>query len=85
ESILKEALTVRGEGNTLRLYVGPGNKTEVAHWTREDNVEVIVDAKLGPADMRAELIRGDGDPINRIDWDAAVATRWKAVEQALRL
>lgn len=85
DDVLQEALAVRGEGNVLRLYVGSGNKTQVAHWTREDKVEVVVDPKLGPADLRAELIRGDGDPVNRIDWDAAVATRWKAVEQALGL
>ncbi|HEX7325559.1 MAG TPA: FliH/SctL family protein [Rhodanobacteraceae bacterium] len=85
DAVLQEALAVRGEGNVLRLYVGSGNKTQVAHWTREDKVEVVVDPKLGSADLRAELVRGDGDPVNRIDWDAAVATRWKAVEQALGL
>lgn len=85
DEILVESARVGGSGNTLRIRANPKNAALVLEWAGAAGAEVVADEKLGPADVRAELTRGDGDPADRIDWDATLESRWKAIRQALGL
>lgn len=85
EEILDEASGMGGGGHAVRFRVHPANQPNVTHWTAACGAEVAADDRLGRADVLAEWVGKDGDPMNRIDWDASLEGRWRAIRRALGL
>nr|WP_246344177.1 FliH/SctL family protein [Acidocella aromatica] len=84
-TLLEEAAAERGPRQTLQLRLNPADHAQIAPLIETQTVQLIADEKIAPGGAVAELSSPEGDPLNKIEWDATLQGRADAIRDALGL
>jgi flagellar assembly protein FliH len=83
--LLQEAAAERGGRQTIVVRLHPEDHPVIEARTRLDNVNLLVDVAISRGGALVEIISPDGDPIDKIEWDATIEARVAAMREALGL
>ena len=83
--LLAEAAAERGPRQSLLLRVNPADHAQLAPHIPPEAASLLADAKISAGGAMVEIITPDGDPIDKIEWDATVQGRLETMRQALAL
>lgn len=83
--ILSEAAEMGGPGQKLLIRVSPDSRETIGALADEYGAELVADETLNAGDCRVTLAKDNGDPVNKIEWDATLRARWNAIRKALGL
>ncbi len=81
--LLAEAAAERKTGQSIILRLNPEDLSFLAGRMASDGVHLLADAAVSRGGALVELSAPDGDPIDRVEWDARMDTRIKAIGEAL--
>jgi flagellar biosynthesis/type III secretory pathway protein FliH len=82
--IVREAKEAGAPNNVLRLHVPATSFEAVKALAEPYGAEVRMDENLNDGDILADLSRVNGDPVQVIEWDARLKTRWDAIRKTLK-
>jgi flagellar assembly protein FliH len=82
--IVREAKEAGAPNNVLRLHVPVASFEAVKALAEPHGAEVRMDENLNDGDILADLSRVNGDPVQVIEWDARLKTRWDAIRKTLK-
>jgi flagellar assembly protein FliH len=83
--LLAEAAAERGPRQTLLLRVNPADQAHLAAHIPAETASLLADANIAQGGALVEIITQDGDPIDKIEWDATLQGRLETIRQALAL
>lgn len=83
--LLAEAAAERGPRQTLILRVNPADQPHLAAHIPPEAASLLADASIAQGGALVEIITQDGDPIDKIEWDATLRGRLDTMRQALAL
>ena len=83
--LLDEAAAERGPRQSLRLRLNPADCAHLAAHLPADTAALCADDKIAPGGAVVELIAPEGDPLDRVEWDATLPGRLDAVRTGLDL
>jgi len=83
--LLDEAAAERGPRQALRVHVHSVDFTELCAKISRDAVQFLADDKIAPGGAMVEIMTPDGDPVDKIEWDATLPGRFGTVRAALGL
>jgi flagellar biosynthesis/type III secretory pathway protein FliH len=83
--LLDEAAAERGARQTLRLRLNPADHIQLDGRLPAESAELVADEKITPGGAVVEIITPDGDPVDKIEWDATLEGRWETIRAALGL
>lgn len=81
--LLDEAAAERGARQVVRLRLNPAEQQQLEGKFPPDQVALIADAQLSPGGAIVEIITPDGDPVDKIEWDASLDGRLETIRAAL--
>jgi flagellar biosynthesis/type III secretory pathway protein FliH len=84
-TLLEEAAAERGPRQTLQLRLNPADHAQIAPLIGTQTAQLIADEKIAPGGAVAELSSPEGDPLDKIEWDATLQGRADAIRNALGL
>jgi flagellar assembly protein FliH len=84
-TLLEEAAAERGPRQTLQLRMNPADHAQIAPLFETQTAQLIADEKIAPGGAVAELSSPEGDPLDKIEWDASLQGRADAIRNALGL
>ena len=83
--LLDEAAAERGARQMLRLRLNPADQLQLDGKIPPDSAELVADDKIAPGGAMVEIVTPDGDPVDRIEWDATLHGRLETIRAALGL
>jgi flagellar biosynthesis/type III secretory pathway protein FliH len=83
--LLAEAAAERGPRQMLVLRVNPADHAHLVAHVPEEIASLLADEKIAPGGALIEIIAPDGDPLDKIEWDATVQGRLENIGNALAL
>jgi len=83
--LLEEAAAERGARQILRLRLNPADHMQLEGRIAPEAAQLIADDKIAPGGARVEIITPDGDPVDKIEWDATMHGRLETIRTALGL
>jgi flagellar biosynthesis/type III secretory pathway protein FliH len=83
--LIAEAATERGPRQTLLLRLNPADHTHLATVIPQETANLLADETIAQGGARIEIITPEGDPIDKIEWDATLSGRFDAIRTALGL
>jgi flagellar assembly protein FliH len=83
--LLDEAAAERGARQILRLRLNPADQLQLDGKFAPDAAELIADDKIAQGGACIEILTPDGDPVDRIEWDATLHGRLETIRAALSL
>jgi flagellar assembly protein FliH len=84
-TLLAEAAAERGPRQTLLIRVNPADHTSLSAHIPPEAASLLADAQIAPGGALIELITPDGDPHDKITWDATIQGRLETLRQALAI
>ncbi len=84
-TLLEEAAAARGPRQSLRILLNPADHAEITPLLGPQAAQLIADDNIAPGGALAELSNPDGDPLDKIEWDATLQGRAEAIRNALGL
>jgi flagellar biosynthesis/type III secretory pathway protein FliH len=83
--LLDEAAAERGARQILRLRLNPADHLLLDGKLPPESAELVADEKTAPGGAVVEIITPDGDPVDKIEWDATLHGRLETIRAALGL
>lgn len=83
--LLEEAAAERGPRQSLVLRVNPVDHAHLIAHVPADTASLLADEKIAQGGALVEIIAPDGDPLDKIEWDATLAGRLETIRNALAL
>jgi flagellar biosynthesis/type III secretory pathway protein FliH len=83
--LIAEAATERGPRQTLLLRLNPADHAQIAAVIPTETANLLADESIAQGGARIEIIAPEGDPIDKIEWDATLTGRFEAIRTALGL
>jgi flagellar assembly protein FliH len=83
--LITEAAAERGPRQTLILRLHPADQAHLAAAISPETATLLADDTIAQGGARLEIITPDGDPIDKIEWDATLDSRFDAIRTALGL
>jgi len=83
--LLEEAAAERGPRQTLILRVNPADHEYLSPRIPPEAASLLADEKIRAGGALLEIITPDGDPIDKIEWDATLSGRLETLRTALTL
>jgi flagellar assembly protein FliH len=83
--LLDEAAAERGPRQILCLRLNPADQLQLDGHIAPDVAQLIADDKIAPGDACLEIMTPDGDPVDKVEWDASLHGRLATIRAALRL
>ncbi len=81
--LLAEATLARGPRQRLLLRVNPADQAHLASHVPPEAADLLADECISQGGVRLELATPDGDPLDRVEWDATLESRLDAIRTAL--
>jgi flagellar assembly protein FliH len=83
--LLDEAAAERGARQILRLRLNPADQLQLEDRVSADTAQLVADEKITPGGAVVEIITQDGDPVDKVEWDATLQGRLATIRTALGL
>jgi flagellar assembly protein FliH len=83
--LIAEAAAERQARQSIVIRVNPQDQAWLQPVMAIENAHLLGDAAISRGGAMVELIAPDGDPVDKIEWDATLETRLAAVQEALGL
>jgi flagellar assembly protein FliH len=83
--LLQEAAAERASHQRIVVRLHPADHTVLEKLLVLEDGRLIPDPAIGRGGAMVELVAPEGDPLNRIEWDASLEARIAAVRDALGL
>lgn len=83
--LLDEAAAERGARQVLRLRLNPADQLQLDGKLPPETAQLVADEKIAPGGAVVEIITPDGDPVDKIEWDATLQGRLETIRAALGL
>jgi flagellar assembly protein FliH len=83
--LIEEAAAERGPRQTVIVRLHPADHALIDPLTKIDNAHLLSDVAVTRGGAMVEIIAPDGDPIDRIVWDASIEARVATMRNALGL
>jgi flagellar assembly protein FliH len=83
--LIAEAARERGPRQSLRVRLNPADLAQIAPQMPPGSAILLADDAIGRGGAVVEIIAPEGDPIDKIEWDATLAGRFEAIRTALAL
>lgn len=83
--LIQEAASECGPRQSIVVRLNPADRDLLDPVVQIDNAHLLADAAVSRGGAVIEIIAPDGDPIDKIEWDATIETRIELVRAALAL
>jgi flagellar assembly protein FliH len=83
--LLDEAAGERGARQMLRLRLNPADQLQLDGKIPPDSAQLVADDKIAPGGACVEIVTPDGDPVDKVEWDATLQGRLETIRAALGL
>lgn len=83
--LLDEAAAERGPRQNVQLRLNPADHAQLASKISAETAQLIADQNIAPGGAMVEIISPQGDPLDKIEWDATLKGRTEAIRTALGL
>ncbi|WP_459696813.1 FliH/SctL family protein [Acidisoma sp. C75] len=83
ERVLQQAVHERTHEQSIVVHAHPSDEAALAHLCQADRITLLADEAVQRGGARIELVTTDGDPINKVEWDAEIGSRLEELRQAL--
>lgn len=83
--LLAEAATERGPRQSLLVRLNPADHVHLSALIPPGTASLLADETIAPGGALVEIVAPDGDPLNKIEWDATLAGRFETLRNALAL
>jgi flagellar assembly protein FliH len=83
--LIAEAASERGARQAIVLRVNPADHDALQTVTLPPGAMLLADSAIKRGGALVEIVEPDGDPIDRIEWDATLETRLEALQEELGL
>jgi len=81
--LIKEAAAERSPRQSLLVRVNPADHELLQTVISLNQAHLLSDAAVSRGGAMVEIIAPEGDPVDKIEWDATIETRLTAVQEAL--
>ncbi|HTI00219.1 MAG TPA: FliH/SctL family protein [Acidisoma sp.] len=82
-TLLDEAVRERHSGQSIVVRLNPQDHTVIAPQFDLPQVHLLADGQIERGGTLVELLTSDGDPIDKIEWDAQIGSRLETLRAAL--
>lgn len=83
--LIAEAAAERGPRQTLLLRLNPADHAHLAPFIPAETAQLLADESIAQGGACIEIITPEGDPIDKIEWDATLKGRFTAIGDAISL
>jgi flagellar assembly protein FliH len=83
--LIREAASERGPRQSIVVRLNPADHALLQPVTQIEEVHLLSDAAISRGGALVEIIAPDGDPVDKIEWDATIETRIASIQEALAL
>jgi hypothetical protein len=83
--LLDEAAAERGARQVMRLRLNPADFLRLDGEISADAAQLVADEKVAAGGAMVEIITPDGDPVDKVEWDATLHGRLETIRAALGL
>jgi len=83
--LLDEAGSERGARQILRLRLNPADQLQLDGKFPPETAQLVADEKIAPGGACVEIVTPDGDPVDKIEWDATLHGRLETIRAGLGL
>jgi flagellar biosynthesis/type III secretory pathway protein FliH len=83
--LIAEAATERGPRQTLLLRLNPADHAHLSTVIPRETANLLADDAITQGGARIEIITPEGDPIDKIEWDATLDGRLDTIRTSLNL
>lgn len=83
--LVREAEAERSPGQSIVVRLHPDDEKTMETQDRPENTRIIADATISRGGAVVEIILPEGDPIEKIEWDATIEARLAALRDSLAL
>ena len=85
KKLLDEAAAERAPRQSVQLRLNPADHAQLAPKISAGAAQMIADQNIAPGGALVEIISPQGDPLDKIEWDATLKGRTEAIRTALGL
>ncbi len=85
DKLLDEAAAERSARQLVRLRLNPAALPLLETRIAPEAAELVADEKIAPGGAMVEIVSREGDPVDKVEWDATLHGRLAAVRVALGL
>lgn len=82
-TLLDEAVRDRHSGQSIVVRLNPQDHALIAPQFDLAQVHLLADGQIERGGTLVELLTGDGDPIDKVEWDAQIGSRLETMRSAL--
>ena len=83
--LISEAAAERGPRQTLLLRLNPAAHAHLLPLISPEPARLLADEAVAQGGVLVEIIAPDGDPLDKIEWDASLTGRLESIRAALTL
>lgn len=83
--LVREAEAERNPGQSIVMRLNPDDEKTLESQDRPENTRIIADASISRGGAIVEIVVPDGDPIEKIEWDATIEARLAALRDSLAM
>lgn len=83
--LIQEAASERAPRQSIVVRLNPADHVLLAPFIQIENMHSLTDATISRGGALVEIIAPDGDPIDKIEWDATIESRIDSIRAALAL
>jgi chromosome segregation ATPase len=83
--LLDEAAAERGARQMLRLRLNPADQLQLDGKIPPESAQLVADDKIAHGGAVVEIVTPDGDPVDKVEWDATLHGRLETIRAALGL
>ncbi|NNM56475.1 FliH/SctL family protein [Acidocella sp.] len=83
--LIAEAAAERGPRQSLLLRLNPADHAHLLALIPAETASLLADETVAQGGALVEIIAPDGDPLDKIEWDASLASRLETIRAALAL
>jgi hypothetical protein len=85
DKLLDEAAAERGARQSVRLRLNPADHLQLEGRIGPEAASLIADDKIAQGGAVVEIVTQDGDPVDKVEWDATLHGRLETIRVALGL
>jgi flagellar assembly protein FliH len=83
--LIEEAAQERGPRQSIVVRLHPADHALLAETIRIDGAHLLADAAISRGGALVEVVAPDGDPNDKVEWDATIPVRIESIRAALAL
>lgn len=83
--LVREAAAERNPHQSIVVRLNPSDLAAIAADELVENTRLIGDAQISRGGAFVEITSPNGDPIDKVEWDATVETRLTSIQEALAI